>query len=55
MEDIISAISTVGFPIYACGVMFLQQKELNQAIVKLSTTLEKIDQRITMIERGLKD
>ena len=54
MEELASIISSVGFPIFACGVMFMQQKELNQAIVKLTLTLESIDQRITDIERGIK-
>ena len=54
MEQFTTLISSVGFPIFACSVMFMQQKELNQAIVKLTLTLESIDQRITEIERGIK-
>lgn len=55
MEEITTIISSVGFPIVACGIMFIQQKELNQAITKLSFTLESINQRIVDIERSIKE
>ena len=52
MNELTTLIANVGFPIYACSIMFMQQKELNQAITKLATTLDSIDQRITLIEKG---
>ena len=53
MNELASLISSVGFPIFACSVMFMQQKELNQAIVKLTITLDSINERIENIERGI--
>ena len=53
MNELSSLISSVGFPIFACSVMFMQQKELNQAIVKLTITLDSINERIENIERGM--
>lgn len=52
MENIVSVISNVGFPIFACVMMFQQQKELNRAIAELSATLKTIDARIDNIENG---
>ena len=52
MENIVSVVSNVGFPIFACVTMFQQQKELNKAIAELSATLKTIDARIDNIENG---
>lgn len=52
MENIVSVVSNVGFPIFACVMMFQQQKELNRAIAELSATLKTIDARIDNIENG---
>lgn len=52
MENIVSVVSNVGFPIFACVMMFQQQKELNKAIAELSATLKTIDARIDNIENG---
>lgn len=53
MDELISVITNVGFPIYACIMMFQQQKELNMAITELSATLKTIDSRIDVLEGRL--
>lgn len=50
MNEINTLISNVGFPIFACVIMFQQQKELNKAITDLSSTLKSIDARIDILE-----
>lgn len=50
MSELSSIISNVGFPIFACIIMFQQQKELNKAITDLSSTLKSIDARIDILE-----
>lgn len=52
MNDFMSVISNVGFPIFACVIMFNQQKELNKTIAELTATLKTIDARIDNIENG---
>lgn len=54
MSEITNLVSNVGFPIFACVIMFQQQKELNKAITDLSSTLKSIDARIDVLE-GRKD
>lgn len=50
MQEITTLISNVGFPIFACVIMFQQQKELNKAITDLTATLKTIDARIDVLE-----
>lgn len=50
MSELTSIISNVGFPIFACIIMFQQQKELNKAITDLTSTLKSIDARIDILE-----
>lgn len=50
MQEISQLVSNVGFPIFACVIMFQQQKELNKAITDLTSTLKIIDARIDKIE-----
>ncbi len=38
-NDIMQAVSTVGFPIVACGVLFYQNSKLTQTISDLKNTL----------------
>ena len=53
MNELTSIISNVGFPIFACIIMFQQQKELNKAITDLSSTLKSIDARIDIKQSQL--
>lgn len=43
-------ITSVGFPIVACYVLFKQNSELTNTITKLTVTLETINERIGKIE-----
>lgn len=52
MEELVKVISNVGFPVFACVMMFNQQKELNKTISELSSTLKTIDARIDNIEKA---
>lgn len=52
MQEITQIISNVGFPIFACVVMYKQQAELTKTINELSTTLKGIDTRIENLEKG---
>lgn len=51
MDEIVQLISNVGFPIGACVVLFMQQKEMTKSIIKLNETLIGIDKRIDNLER----
>lgn len=51
MNEFMMVISNVGFPIFACVMMFTQQKELNKTISELSATLKTIDARMDKIEK----
>ena len=50
MEEISQFVSNVGFPIVACVFMYFNQKELNNSISELSSTLKGIDTRLDILE-----
>lgn len=54
MNEIVQAISTVGFPIVACGAMFYFYdrtiKDLTITLAKIDTTLDGIAKRLDSIE-----
>lgn len=54
MNEIVQAISTVGFPIVACGAMFYFYdrtiKDLTITLTKIDTTLDGIGKRLDRIE-----
>lgn len=54
MSEIVQAISTVGFPIVACGAMFYFYdrtiKDLTITLTKIDTTLDGIAKRLDSIE-----
>ena len=52
MDELNTFISNVGFPIVACVFMYIQQKDLNQTISELSSTLKGIDTRLDILEKG---
>lgn len=45
-----SLISSVGFPIAACCVMFYQNSELQKTLTELTKTLATMNDRISNIE-----
>ena len=50
LNDIMSIINGVGFPIVACVFMYMQVQKMNNIILELSTTLKAIDSRIDNIQ-----
>lgn len=52
-EEITTLISSVGFPIVACAVMFKQNDKLTTSLTELTTTLKGIDTRIDQLEKGV--
>ena len=50
LNDIMSLINGVGFPIVACVFMYMQVQKMNNIILELSTTLKAIDSRIDNIQ-----
>lgn len=54
MNEIVQAISTVGFPIVACGVMFYFYdrtiKDLTITLTKIDATLDGVAERLDHIE-----
>lgn len=50
MEEVITLINSVGFPIFACVYIFKNNKDLIGAINNLAVTLEGINIRLSLIE-----
>ena len=50
INAITQLITSVGFPIVACYVLFKQNSELTNTITKLTVTLETKNERIGKIE-----
>ena len=48
-------IGSVGFPIAACCVMFIQNNKLQQTLSDLSKTLSSMNERISDIENHIKE
>ena len=53
MNDIVNIISSVGFPIVACIFCGYMIYKLQNVILSLTVTLEKLDERISHIEDKL--
>lgn len=53
MEDIISLVNSVGFPIVACFYMARREEKLTTIIHNVSVTLKGIDTRLENVEREL--
>lgn len=49
-NEIVNVISTVGFPIVACGFCGYMIYKLQNVILALTVTLEKLDERVGHIE-----
>lgn len=48
---LIQAISTVGFPITACCVMFMQNNKLQDTLKDISVTMQKMADAIDDMEK----
>lgn len=49
-QELLNAISTVGFPICACVFCGYMIYKLQNVILQLTVTLEKLDERVSHIE-----
>ena len=54
MDQIITLISNVGFPIACCVFLFMQQNKLTTTLSELSGTLQVMNARLDNIEDSLK-
>lgn len=55
VENIVSIISSVGFPIFACVIMFKQNNELQKTLNDISVTMALLTERIKDVENKMKD
>ena len=53
IDSIVSIISSVGFPIFACIVMFKQNGELQKTLSDISNTMTLLTERIKDVENKL--
>ena len=50
MEEIINLISTVGFPIACCVVLYLNNRNFSEALNNFNVTLKELSTRMENIE-----
>ena len=55
MEDIITIINNVGFPIFVCIYLVKNNEKLVESISGLNITLKGIDTRLEILEERLKN
>ena len=54
MEEIVNIISTVGFPICCCVVLFYNNSKFTETLNSLNITLTNLVNRIENLEENLK-
>ena len=54
MEQILTIISNVGFPIACCIILFNQQNKLTNTLHEISNTMTKITLRLDDIEEAVR-
>lgn len=55
IEEISTLIGSVGFPIAACVVLFIQNGKLQETLTAISTTMQSLAEKIADIERKLEE
>ena len=55
IEEISTLIGSVGFPIAACVVLFIQNGKLQETLSAISTTMQSLAEKIADIERKLEE
>ena len=55
INTIAQIVSTVGFPIAACCVMFYQNGKLQETLTQLSNTLAQMADRLKDVEDAVKN
>ena len=53
LNDIMSLVNGVGFPIVACVFMYMQVQKMNNIILELTTTLKTIGTRLDNLQDQL--
>lgn len=53
LQEIVTLIQGVGFPIAACVFLFLEYKKLTQTLSDLTSTLQVMNSRLDCIEDAL--
>lgn len=53
IKTVLDIITTVGFPIACCIILFIQNNKMSETLNKLSETLSLMNDRILDIERKL--
>lgn len=54
IESIVSIISSVGFPIFACIIMFKQNADLQKTLNDISVTMALLTERLKDVENKIK-
>lgn len=55
IENLVSIISSVGFPIFACIIMFKQNNDLQKTLNDISVTMALLTERIKDVENKMKE
>ena len=55
VEEISTLIGSVGFPIAACVVLFIQNGKLQETLAAISTTMQSLAEKIADIERKMEE
>lgn len=55
IEEISTLIGSVGFPIAACVVLFIQNGKLQETLSAISTTMQSLAEKIADIERKMEE
>ena len=55
IEEISTLIGSVGFPIAACVVLFIQNGKLQETLSAISTTMQSLANKIADIERKMEE
>ena len=53
VNDIMSLVNGVGFPIVACVFMYMHEQKMNNIILELTSTLKTIDTRLDNLQDQL--
>lgn len=53
MSELVEIISTCGFPVAACCVMFYQNSKLQTTLVEVTNTLTLISERLRDVEDAI--
>ena len=54
IENLVSIISSVGFPIFACIIMFKQNNDLQKTLNDISVTMALLTERLKDVENKIK-